>query len=71
LQRNCSIPPLNNHTIVLYFSRNAARSSGVYRIKEGESLLFPVSADQFPLPTKNIPCSNVQGIRMQAIEINI
>src|SRR5258708_24431792 len=42
----------------------------VCRIKGGESLLFPVPADQFPVPTKNIPCSNVQGIHVQDIEIN-
>jgi hypothetical protein len=35
-----------------------------------ESLLFPVPADQFPVPTKNIPCSKVQGIHVHDIEIN-
>jgi hypothetical protein len=42
----------------------------VYRIKGEESLLFPVPANQFPVPTKNIPCSNVRGIRVQDIENN-
>jgi hypothetical protein len=29
----------------------------VYLIREGESLLFPVPADQFPVRAKTIPCS--------------
>jgi hypothetical protein len=35
------------------------------------SLLFPVPADQFPVRAKTIPCFNLQGIRVQDIEINI
>jgi hypothetical protein len=38
-----------------------------YRRKEN-SLLFPVSADQFPVLETNIPYFNFQGIRMQDIE---
>jgi hypothetical protein len=49
----------------------------VYFIREGESLLFPVPADQFPVPAdqfpvpaKTFPCFNFQGIPVQDIEIN-
>jgi hypothetical protein len=61
----CSTPPLNNHTLILCFNPNAALSFGRFVLsKEENSLLFPV-------PAKNIPCSDLQGIRMQDIEINI
>ena len=36
----------------------------------GEAFLFRVLEEQFPVPAKNIPCFNLQGIRVQDIEIN-
>jgi hypothetical protein len=63
-------PPLNNRTFILYFNYVVARRSGNCLFREGEDLLFPVPADQFPVLAKSIPCFNLQGIRMQDIEID-
>jgi hypothetical protein len=37
-------------------------------IGEGESLLFPVPTDQFPVRVRTIPCSNWQGIGVDDVE---
>jgi hypothetical protein len=56
-------PPLNNHTHILYLVVVLPTDRAVFLITGREFLLFPV-------PTNNIPCFNLQGIRTQYIEFN-
>jgi hypothetical protein len=77
----CATPPSNNHTLILYFNRNAARRSGGLSYQRRRIPVIPCSGGSipcsgenhslFPVRAKTIPCFNLQGIRVQDIEINI
>jgi hypothetical protein len=64
------VPPLNNRTLVLYFSCDAASRAGGLFYQSGRIAVIPCSADQFPVLAKIIPCFNLQGTLAQDIEIN-
>jgi hypothetical protein len=67
-----SAPPSNNHTVILLFEIN----DGATAVRGGLSYwrrrnpLIPSSGGTISCSGENIPCFNLQGIRVQDIEIN-
>jgi hypothetical protein len=61
-QTICASPPSNNHTFILLILTPPAIRA-VCLIREGESLLFPVPADQFPvLIYREFVCRTLKSI---------